>query len=56
MMASDFFQTGFVILNKSHEKFLKYVIDFYWKNKDIIIESYETIRTGSDQTINKFII
>jgi hypothetical protein len=51
MMASDFFQTGFVILNKSHEKFLKYVIDFYWKNKDIIIESYETIRTGSDQPL-----
>ena len=51
MMASDFFQTGFVILNKKHEKFLEYVIDFYWKNQYEIIDSYETIRTGSDQPL-----
>ena len=50
-MASDFFQTGFVILNKKHEKFLEYVIDFYWKNQYEIIDSYETIRTGSDQPL-----
>ena len=51
MMASDFFQTGFVILNKDHEEFLNYVIDFYWKNQAEIIESYDVIRTGSDQPL-----
>ena len=51
MMASDFFQTGFVILNKSHEEFLEKVIKFYWDNQIDIIESYDTIRTGSDQAL-----
>ena len=33
MMASEFFQTGFVIVNETHRKFLSDVQDFYWKNK-----------------------
>ena len=44
----EFFQTGFVIINKSHKDFFKKVFDFYWDNKDKIIESYDTLRTGSD--------
>ena len=44
----EFFQAGFVIVNKTHKEFFKKVFDFYWKNKDAIIHSYDTIRTGSD--------
>ena len=51
MMASDFFQTGFVIVNESHREFLTYVTDFYWEHKNDIIQSYEIIRTGSDQPL-----
>ena len=42
------FQTGFVILNKSHKEFFNKVFQFYEDNKQSIKNSYETIRTGSD--------
>jgi len=42
------FQTGFVIINKSHKEFFDRVFDFYNKHKDEIRKSYETVRTGSD--------
>ncbi len=44
----EFFQTGFVIINKSHKEFFNKVLKFYWENKDNIIQSYDTLRTGSD--------
>ena len=44
----EFFQTGFVIINKNHKEFFKKVSEFYWDNKENIIRSYDTIRTGSD--------
>ena len=44
----EFFQTGFVIVNKNHKEFFKKVSEFYWQNKDNIIRSYDTIKTGSD--------
>ena len=49
MMSSDFFQTGFVILNKDHKDFLKKIVEWYWENKTKIIESYNTVQCGSDQ-------
>ena len=48
LKAYEFFQTGFVILNKNHKDFLKYALNFYTKNAEDIIKSYETHRTGSD--------
>ncbi len=44
----EFFQTGFVIVNKTHRKFFNKVFEFYNKHKDDIISSYDTHRTGSD--------
>ena len=44
----EFFQTGFVIVNKKHREFFKKVFDFYSENAADIIDSYKSIATGSD--------
>jgi len=44
----EFFMTGFVIVNKSHKEFLTNAMNWYHKNKDQVIASYETLLTGSD--------
>jgi hypothetical protein len=44
----EFFQTGFVIMNKSHKQFFKDVFRFYWDNQQKIIQSYDVLKTGSD--------
>ena len=44
----EFFQTGFVIVNKNHRDFFSKVFEFYSKHSQQIIESYKTIATGSD--------
>ena len=46
-----FFQTGFVIINKKHKDFFDKVFDFYDKNKEEIIRSYDVLLTGSDISI-----
>ena len=53
MMASDFFQTGFVILNKDHEEFLNYVIDFYWKNQNFCNYLLQRIKLLKFQPLQK---
>ena len=47
----EFFQTGFVIINKKHKDFFDRVFDFYDKNKEEIIRSYDVLLTGSDISI-----
>ena len=47
----EFFQTGFVIINKKHKDFFDKVFDFYDKNKEEIIRSYDVLLTGSDISI-----
>ena len=47
----EFFQTGFVIINKTHQDFFNKVFDFYEKNKQKIIDSYDILLTGSDITL-----
>ena len=44
----EFFQTGFVIINKKHKEFFDKVFEFYQSNSKMIIQSYETLLTGSD--------
>jgi len=44
----EFFMTGFVIINKTHKEFFTKVIEFYNKNKEQIIKSYDILLTGSD--------
>jgi len=41
---------GFQIFNKSHKEFFKKVLDFYFTNKDNLIEMQSTFHTGTDQT------
>ena len=45
----DYHQCGYVILNESHKEFLSKLTQFYWDNKDSIIESYSQFRVGTDQ-------
>ncbi len=47
----EFFQTGFVIINKDHKEFFDKVFDFYEENKQKIIDSYDILLTGSDITL-----
>ena len=47
----EFFMTGFVIVNKKHKEFFNLVFEFYEKNKDAIIKSYDILLTGSDIAI-----
>jgi hypothetical protein len=47
----EFFQTGFVIISKKHKWFFDKVFDFYEKNREKIIESYDMLLTGSDITL-----
>ena len=47
----EFFQTGFVIISKKHKWFFDKVFDFYEKNREKIIESYDILLTGSDITL-----
>ena len=51
IMSSEFFQTCFVILNEKHRDFLKKVVDWYWENKDQVIQSYDIVKCGSDQPL-----
>ena len=44
----EFFMTGFVIVNKEHKKFFNKVFDWYDNNKKEVIQSYDTLLTGSD--------
>ena len=47
----EFFMTGFVIINKTHKEFFDKVFDFYEKNRQKIIDSYDILLTGSDITL-----
>lgn len=45
----NYIDCGFIILNKSHKKFFKTVVDFYWANKNAL-KSAEQLQVGTDQT------
>jgi hypothetical protein len=44
----EFFQTGFVIINKDHKEFLSKCMNWYMERKEAIKNSYEILLTGSD--------
>jgi hypothetical protein len=52
---TKYFNSGVLILNKSHEKFFNKVKDFYFKNKDSLIKMQETFFTGTDQPVLNFL-
>jgi lipopolysaccharide biosynthesis glycosyltransferase len=47
---------GFQIVNKKHKEFLKKVVEFYWKQKDNLLEVQNTLYCGTDQTPINFLI
>jgi hypothetical protein len=49
MKLHTYHQCGYVILNNTHKEFLTRLINFYWDNKDAIIQSYSQFRVGTDQ-------
>lgn len=52
----QYFNSGFITLNKSHKDFLDKVKQFYLDNKDIIPELTKKIKAGTDQTIVNFLV
>ena len=46
----NYFNSGFIIINKRHKQFVKNLYDFYEKNRDIIVNAQETFKVGTDQT------
>ena len=47
----EYINTGFLIFNKNHKKFLKEFIDFYNKNRDTIISLQNTFHVGTCQPV-----
>ena len=47
----EFFQTGFVIVNKKHKDFLQNMVEWYWNHAESVKQSYDQMRTGSDQPL-----
>ena len=47
---------GFQIVNKNHKKFFKEMINFYFKNKELINNLVEKFGIGRDQTILNFML
>lgn len=49
-----YFNSGFMILNKNHRQFLENVKQFYFSNKDSLVQMQETFFTGTDQPVLNF--
>ena len=46
----NYFDCGFIIVNKNHRQFFQDIINFYFTNQDNLIKMQETFHTGTDQT------
>ena len=53
---SSYINSGFLILNKNHKEFYKYIIDVYHENKDSIIKLQDTYGVGTDQPMINFFL
>lgn len=52
----EYINGGFQIFNKNHKEFLKAVTNFYWSNKDALLQLQSTIYGGTDQTPVNFLL
>jgi len=50
----DYFNSGFMIVNKTHKKIFSKVLEFYFTNKDKIINIQKTFGVGTDQPVLNF--
>ncbi len=52
----DYFNTGWIIVNKSHKKFLQEVIKFYENNQEKLVKLQKDNGLGTDQTPFNFLV
>ena len=53
---NEYINTGFLIFNKSHKKFIKEFLDFYFQNKETIISLQNTFHVGTCQPVINFLL
>ena len=46
----EYIDCGFMVVNKKHKQFFSDIVNFYFKNKDNLIQMQETFHVGTDQT------
>ena len=46
----NYFDCGFIIVNKTHKQFFQDIISFYFTNQDNLIKLQDTFHNGTDQT------
>ena len=46
----EYFDCGFVLVNKNHKQFFNDIVSYYFTNQDTLIQLQETFHTGTDQT------
>ena len=46
----EYFDCGFIVVNKNHKQFFQDIISFYFVNQDNLIKVQETFYGGTDQT------
>ena len=52
----EYINGGFQIFNKSHREFLNEIINFYFTNKDNLLQIQNTLYCGTDQTPVNFLL
>lgn len=53
---TKYINTGFMIVNKSHRKIFKTVVDLFWENNESFMKLQNHFLVGSDQTPVNFMI
>ena len=52
----EYINTGFLIFNKSHKKFINNFLDFYDKNSEMINNIQETFHVGTCQSVIQYLL
>ena len=52
----EYFNTGFMITNKSYEWLHKKLLNFYWKHKDKIVSLQQKYGVGTDQPLMNYMV
>ena len=53
---TQYFNSGFIVVNKRHKEFLSGVADFYRENRDKLVWMQETYGVGTDQPVLNFMV
>ena len=52
----EYINSGFLIMNESHKKLYKKILDFYFANRDSIVKVQDTFGVGTDQPVINFFL